>query len=205
DHLYIETAYYIHPEGQLASDTVHALRLAMRRSGRVALGSVRIDDQERPAMIEPHRAGLMMSTLHTQEELASVDFVERPESDIPSEMIEIAEAIIARRAGEFNAKTLRDRYQDDLRQLVEQKAKNAPAAVRPAPAPPPARRPAPAPAAPPTAAATPPSPAPVAPAPPPAPPAPPLAAPQPQAAPAPAATAAPPPPSAAPPPSPAPA
>jgi len=65
DHLYVEAAYYLHPEGQLASDTVHALRLAMRRSSRVALGHIRIGDQERPALIEPYRAGLMMSTLYT--------------------------------------------------------------------------------------------------------------------------------------------
>ena len=213
DHLYIESAYYVHPEGQLASDTVHALCLAMRRSGRVALGHVRIDDQDRPAMIEPHRAGLMMSTLRTQDELVPADFVERPESEIPSEMIEIAEAIIGRRAGNFDAKTLRDRYQDELRQLVEQKAKNAPpapAATRPAsppsrsapasapastvsspsarPAPPlpaPAAAPPPTPAtAPPAAAAPPPAPIPV---PQPAPAAPAAAAPQ---SPAPAAAAA---------------
>src|SRR6202035_946294 len=61
DHLYVEAAYYLHPEGQLASDTVHALRLAMRRSRRVAIGHARLGDHKRPALIEPHRAGLMMS------------------------------------------------------------------------------------------------------------------------------------------------
>jgi DNA end-binding protein Ku len=164
DHLYIEAAYYLHPEGQLASDTVHALRLAMRRSGRVALGHVRIGDQERPALIEPHRAGLMMSTLHTQDELIVADFPDRPEDAIPAEMIEIAEAIIARRAADFDPGKLRDRYQDDLRELVEQKAKNAPPspteARRPAaaaPPPPPAPEPAP-PPPPPVAAAPPPPP-----------------------------------------------
>ena len=100
----------------------------MRRSGRVALGHVRIDDRDRPAMIEPHRAGLMMSTLRTQDELVSADFVERPESEIPGEMIEIAEAIIARRAGNFDAKTLRDRYQDELRR-VEQRPGAPPGAA----------------------------------------------------------------------------
>jgi DNA end-binding protein Ku len=140
DHLYVEAAYYLHPEGQLASDTIQALRLAMRRSGRVALGHVKIGDREQPALIEPHRAGLMMSTLHTQGELVTPEFTERPEDDIPAEMIEIAEAIITRRAGEFDPKTLRDRYQDDLRKLVEQKSDNAPPA--PTPAEPPPRRPA---------------------------------------------------------------
>ncbi|HXP06101.1 MAG TPA: Ku protein [Stellaceae bacterium] len=185
DHLYVEAAYYLHPEGQLASDTVHALRLAMRRSGRVALGHVRIGERERPALIEPHRAGLMMSTLHTQEELIVAEFHERPEDDIPAEMIEIAEAIIARRAGDFDPGHLRDRYQDDLRRLVEQKAGNTPLPPAPARRPPstgravpppaaeaapPSPEPEPPPPEPEPAAAAPPSPLPAAAAPPPPPP-----------------------------------
>jgi DNA end-binding protein Ku len=133
DHLYIEAAYYLHPDGQLALDTIHALRLAMQRSGRVALGHVKIGDQERPALVEPHRTGLMMSTLHTQEELVIADFEERPQDDVPTEMVEIAEAIITRRATDFDPRKLRDRYQDDLRRLVEQKAGTAPPAPAPRP------------------------------------------------------------------------
>jgi DNA end-binding protein Ku len=205
DHLYVQAAYYLHPEGQLASDTVHALRLAMRRSGRVALGRVRLGDQERPTLIEPHRAGLMVSTLYTQDELVVADFPDRPEDDIPAEMIEIAEAIIARRAADFDPQKLRDRYQDDLRTLVEQKSRNAPRTA-------PARRPAatrptlvaeaappPEPPPPPVAASPPPAPEP----PPPAPePPPPEAAAPPPEPPPPAPEPAPPPVAAAPPPPP---
>src|SRR5580704_10960758 len=128
DRIYIEAVYYLHPEGQLASDTMHALRLAMQRSGRAALGHVRIGEQERPALIEPHRSGLMMSTLYTEDELVRANFPERKESDIPAEMIDIAEQIISRRAGNFDPKQLRDRFQDDLQKLVEEKAKNVPPA-----------------------------------------------------------------------------
>jgi DNA end-binding protein Ku len=196
DHLYVEAAYYLHPEGQLASDTVHALRLAMRRSGRVALGHVKIGERERPALIEPHRAGLMMSTLHTEDELIVAEFGERPEDDIPAEMIEIAEAIIARRAGDFDPRQLRDRYQDDLRKLVEQKAGNAPPPPAPARRPPGAGRTAP---PPPAAEATPPAPEPESPPPEPepaaaAPPPPPEPKPEPPPEPEPAVVAPPPPP-----------
>ena len=194
DHLYVEAAYYLQPEGQLASDTVHALRLAMRRSGRVALGHVRIGERERPALIEPHRAGLMMSTLHTEDELVVAKSDERPEEDIPAEMVEIAEAIIARRAGEFDPRQLRDRFQDDLRKLVEQKASNAPAPPPASRRPPSAGRstsPAPVPeAAPPEAA----SPAPEPEAPPPEPEPVAAAAPPPPPEPEPVTAAAPPPP-----------
>ena len=189
DRIHIKDTYYIHPEGQLAADTVHALRLAMRRGGKAALGHVKIADQERPVMIEPHRGGLMLLTLHTQEELIIADFSERPESDVPAEMVEIAEAIISRRSAEFDPNRLGDRYHHDLQELVEQKTKDAPPAPTPAaaearrpgaaapPPPPAAPPPSPADASPPAAAAAPPPP-PVA-APPPPPPPPPIAAPPP--------------------------
>ncbi|HWD59930.1 MAG TPA: Ku protein [Stellaceae bacterium] len=190
DHLYVDETFYIHPDGQLAADTVHALRVAMQRSGRAALGHVRIGESERPALIEPYRGGLMMSTLRTAEELVQADFVERADADFSGDMVEIAEAIIARRAAEFDASVLRDRFQDDLRALVHEKVKTAP------PAPAPERRPRLVPA--PEAAPPPPPPAPepvVAAPPPPEPPPPPPPAPEP-------VVAAPPPPPEPPPPAP---
>jgi DNA end-binding protein Ku len=138
DRLYIDASCYIHPDGPLAADTVHALRLAMERSGRAALGHIRMGDSERPALIEPYRGGLMISTLRTEDELAPTEFAERADSDISGDMVEIAEAIISRRATEFDANQLRDRVQDDLRQLVERKVTALPA---PPAAPPEERRP----------------------------------------------------------------
>jgi hypothetical protein len=116
----------------LAADTLHALRLGMERSGRAALGHIRIGESERPALIEPYRGGLMISTLRTQDELASTEFVDRPDSEISSEMVEIAETLINRRAAEFDPAKLRDHFQDDLRKLVEEKVKGAPPAPAPA-------------------------------------------------------------------------
>ncbi|HXC30820.1 MAG TPA: Ku protein [Stellaceae bacterium] len=128
DRLHIEATYYIHPDGELAADTVHAVRLAMQRSGRAALGHIRLGEGDRPALIEPCAGGLMISTLRTAEELVQPDFVERPDDDIPGDMIEIAEAIITRRAADFDAQQLRDRYQDALRLLVDEKVKALPSA-----------------------------------------------------------------------------
>ena len=166
DRIYVDASCYIHPEGPLAADTVHALRLAMERSGRAALGHIRMGDSERPALIEPYRGGLMISTLRTEDELAPTEFDAAPDGDISGDMVEIAEAIIARRAAEFDSKQLRDRVQDDLRQLVERKV-----TALPPPAPPPEeeQRPRFVPA---PEAAPPPAPEPPPPEPPPPPPAP---------------------------------
>jgi hypothetical protein len=89
-------------------------------------------DSERPALIEPYRGGLMISTLRTQDELAPTEFVDRPDGEISSEMVEIAETLINRRAAEFDPAKLRDRFHDDLRKLVEEKVKGAPPAPSPA-------------------------------------------------------------------------
>src|SRR5665213_2782108 len=84
DHLYIDQIYYVHAEGQLAADTVQALRLAMQKSERVAIGHARMGDSDRPALIEPHQTELMMSTLRTKDELGPAAFAERPECRIPA-------------------------------------------------------------------------------------------------------------------------
>jgi DNA end-binding protein Ku len=210
DPIYIETTYYLHPDGPHASDTVHALRLAMRRSKRVALGHVWIGQRERPALIEPYRDGLMVSTLHTEEEYVPAQFAAPPEDQIPVEAVEIAEAIIARRSSDFNPGQLRDRFQHGLRALLEEKSRNVPRGrTRPPPPPAPSRTAEPPPPASPSVEASPapaeaeppppePEPAPVTAAPPPEPaePAPVIAAPPPPVveAPPPPVVEAPPPP-----------
>ena len=133
ERLYIDDSCYIHPDGALASDTLHALRLAMQKCGRAGLGHIRMGDSERPALVEPYRGGLMISTLRTLDELSATGFEERADGDISADMVEIAETIIARRAADFDAAQLRDRFQDGLRALVDQKTKGLP----PPPAPPP--------------------------------------------------------------------
>jgi DNA end-binding protein Ku len=135
DRLHVEATYYVHPEGQLASDTVHALRLAMRHSGRVALGHMWLGERELPVLVEPRLGGLTLSTLHTAAEMVPAEFGERADADIPGEMIEIAEAIIARRSGDFTPGLLQDRFQDAVRTLIDEKAKNAPPRIVPVPPP----------------------------------------------------------------------
>jgi non-homologous end joining protein Ku len=102
DQTYIGGAYYVYPEGQSASDTLHALRIAMVRKARVAVGRVKIGDRDHSVLIEPYDAGLIMSLLHTEDERAAAEFTQRAETDIPGEMTETAEDIISRFAGDFD-------------------------------------------------------------------------------------------------------
>ncbi|MBV9858723.1 MAG: hypothetical protein JO038_01255 [Alphaproteobacteria bacterium] len=123
DRLYLDAVYYIYPDGQLASDTVHALRLAMVRNGRVALARVQLEGRERLVMIEPRGSGLMMATVRSSEDVEQPDFAERAETEIPVEMVEIAETIMKRRAGSFDTGSFRDPYQDALQSLIDDKVR----------------------------------------------------------------------------------
>jgi DNA end-binding protein Ku len=126
DRTRIETSYFVCPEGQLAADTLEALRLAMQRRGCEALAYIRLDGRERTVLIELHGAGLMLSTLRPPRLPEPPAFVERTESAVPAEMIEIAESIISRRLFAGDPATAGDRYEARLRALIEQKAAAAP-------------------------------------------------------------------------------
>ena len=131
----------------------------MERNGRIGLGRVALGERERAVLIEPHGFGLMMSTLRSLDEVEPPTFAERSDDQVPSEMVEIAESIITRRASNFDPAMLRDRAEDRLRALVEEKSR-ATTPPTPAPEPLPMPAPPPAPEPPPAVAAPPPPPAP---------------------------------------------
>jgi DNA end-binding protein Ku len=130
DRLYLDDIYYLYPDGDLASDTVHAVRLAMERNGRVAIARVQLADREQQVLIEPRDGGLMVSTLRSADDVEAAEFVQRSEGDIPAEMVDIAESIIGRRVGMFDKQALRDPYEEALRGLVDGKVNNAPPGPR---------------------------------------------------------------------------
>ncbi|HEX3864886.1 MAG TPA: Ku protein [Stellaceae bacterium] len=135
DRARFDRSYYVYPDGQLAADTLDALRLAMLRSNRDAIAYVRIGDRERMVVIQAHGPGLMLSTLRPPRILEPAAFVERPETAIPPEMVEIAEGIIARRLFDDDANAMFDRYEARLRSLIESKGASVPAATAAAPSP----------------------------------------------------------------------
>jgi DNA end-binding protein Ku len=95
----------------------------MAHSNEVALGSVTISCRERPVLVEPRGAGLVMSTLLSVDEVRPAEFGATAKSAIHPDMVAIPEAIIERRSGAFEPASFRDRYQDALRALVEAKTK----------------------------------------------------------------------------------
>jgi DNA end-binding protein Ku len=60
DPIYLDAPYYIYPNGELAAETFRVIGQAMAHSNKVGLGRVTISSPERPVLVEPGGAGLMM-------------------------------------------------------------------------------------------------------------------------------------------------
>jgi DNA end-binding protein Ku len=121
DPVYLDTPYYVYPDGPLAADTFRVIGEAMARKNKVGLGRVTISSRERQVLVEPRGAGLLMSTVRSADEVRPAEFGSPAKGEIDADMVAIAESIIERRSGAFDPAGFRDRYQDALRELVAEK------------------------------------------------------------------------------------
>ena len=136
DPLYLDSPYYIYPEGELAAETFRVIGEAMAHTGKVGLGRVTMSGRERPVLVEPRGEGLVMSQLRSKDEVRPAEFAGKPEAEIDPDLVSLAETIIERKSGKFEPATFHDRYQEALRELVEGKLKGETAAARPIAEPP---------------------------------------------------------------------
>jgi Ku protein len=129
DPVYLDSPYYVYPDGELAAEAFQVIGQAMAAKGLVGLGKVTMSGRERLVLVEPRGPGLLMSTLRSADEVKAAEFSEKQRGEADPDMLAIAESIIERRKGVFDPADFRDAYQDKLRELVESKVKG----VEPAP------------------------------------------------------------------------
>ena len=120
DRSRFDVGYYLYPDGPLAADTLASLRLAMQREWVDAIAYLRLGEHERMALIGVHDSGLLLTTLRPAAISEPAQFVERPDDEIPADMIETAKGLISRRMLD-DATRLADRYEDRLRALIAKK------------------------------------------------------------------------------------
>ncbi len=130
DPVYLDTPYYVYPDGELAAETFRVIGEAMEHKNKVGLGRVTMSGRERLVLVEPRDGGLVMSTVRSADEVRPAEFGPPPTGEIDPDMVGIAETIIDRRSGQFDPASFRDRYQDALRELVAQKTKGQGVAPR---------------------------------------------------------------------------
>jgi DNA end-binding protein Ku len=123
DPLYLDTPYYIYPDGEIASETFRVIGEAMTRADKVGLGRIVLANRERLVLVEPRGGGLLMSTLRASDEVRTAELGDKQDGEVDPELVALATTIIERKAGTFEPANFHDRYQDALRELVQSKVK----------------------------------------------------------------------------------
>jgi DNA end-binding protein Ku len=133
DRLYWDMPYHLVPSGKTGVEAFAVIREAMKKKGMVALGRLVMSTRERICAIEIEENGMLMTTLRTAEEVR--DVAQMPDVSLPkpdAQMLAIAEKIVDQQAGEFDPADFVDRYEDALRELIEEKKKGHVPRARPA-------------------------------------------------------------------------
>lgn len=124
DRLYWDTPYHLGPSGKTGIEAFSVIRAAMDRKETVAIGRLVMSTRERICAIEIEESGLLLTTLRTAEEVRTGKSV--PHTTLPRpepKMLTIAEQIVEQMMGKFDPDDFVDRYEDALRELIEEKKK----------------------------------------------------------------------------------
>jgi DNA end-binding protein Ku len=136
DSLYFEKPYYLEPD-KSAKKPYALLREALAKSGKVGVAQFVLRNRESLCVLKPHGAGLTLNTLRFASEVRPMDELSLPTNEKPAaNEVNLAIKLIEGMVGKFDPGKYRDTYTEEVRQLIEAKAKGQ---VRKAPAPKPAQ------------------------------------------------------------------
>ena len=131
DETFIDTPYYLAPDGKMGEEAFAVIREAMREKGVVGIGRVVLYRRERPIMLEPRGKGLVATTLRYAYEVREDEdyFGDIKDVSVEGEMLDLATHIIGRKLAQFDPKRFDDRYQNALLELIKAKQEHRPARV----------------------------------------------------------------------------
>jgi len=138
DERYIESPYYIAPDGQVGQDAFAVIRDTIGKMNMVALGRVVLTRREHVIALEPKGRGLLGMTLRYPYEVRDEAsyFENIPELKLSKEMLDLASHIVNTKSGHFDPSQFEDRYENALVDLLKKKEageKIEPAKEGPAP------------------------------------------------------------------------
>jgi DNA end-binding protein Ku len=123
DERYLDSPYYMTPNGQVGHEAFAVIREAMRDKDMVGLGRVVLSKRERVVMLEPWDKGLIATTLRYPYEIrdAREYFEDIPNLTVEPEMLKLAEHILQSKATDFDPSHFVDHYEEALVDVLKKK------------------------------------------------------------------------------------
>ena len=123
DQRYLDTPYYIAPDGQVGQDAFAVIREAMRGKDMVALGRVVLAKRERVIMLGPWGKGLMATTLRYPYEIRDANeyFDDIPDVKVEPDMLKLAQYILQSKATDFDPSEFVDHYEEAVGEMLKKK------------------------------------------------------------------------------------
>ncbi|OHD06243.1 non-homologous end joining protein Ku [Sphingopyxis sp. RIFCSPHIGHO2_12_FULL_65_19] len=125
DILYYAKPYYVVPADELAEEAYIVLREALRRTKKVGLGQLSLRGQEQLVALRPCGKGLVLEALRYADEVnkAANYFRDVGNAKPDADLLDLAETLIEKKSGAFDASDFRNHYVDAIERLVAKKAK----------------------------------------------------------------------------------
>jgi len=123
DPIYYDKPYYVVPADDLAEEAFIVLRDALKRSKKVGVGQLAMRGQEYVVSLKPCGRGMVLETLRYADEVhkAGGYFRDIGDSKPDADLLEMAEALIEKKSGGFDAAEFHNRYIEALQGLIKEK------------------------------------------------------------------------------------
>ena len=125
DPIYYDKPYFVAPADDLAEEAFVVLREALKRTKKVGIGQLAMRGQEYVVSLKACGRGMVLETLRYADEVnkASSYFRDIGDATPDADLLELAETLIEKKAGAFDAADFHNRYIEALQGLIAEKIK----------------------------------------------------------------------------------
>lgn len=122
DSIYYETPYYLQPE-KAGTKAYALLRDALKKTGKVGLGTYVLRNRESLVVIKPMDDILLLNKLRFSQEIRDTDEIKTPDIQSKPGEMKMAIELIKQLTHPFDIAQYKDTYSEKLMQLIKAKAK----------------------------------------------------------------------------------